>query len=72
MPGSLLFYFCPLIPRIGLLVFLLVSAAIDDENRLKFKWLRTYAVTGQGGAQAWVAYHQGWLVVSNSIRGKLM
>jgi hypothetical protein len=48
MPGSLLFYFCPLIPRIGLLVFLLVSAAIDDENSFKFKWLRNYAVTGQG------------------------
>jgi hypothetical protein len=48
MPGSLLFYFCPLIPRIGLLVFLLVSAAIDDENCFKFKWLRNYAVTGQG------------------------
>jgi hypothetical protein len=40
MPGSLLFYFCQLIPRVGLLVFLLVSAAIDDENCFKFKWLR--------------------------------
>jgi hypothetical protein len=40
MPGSLLFYFCQLTPRVGLLVFLLVSAAIDDENWLKFKWLR--------------------------------
>jgi len=37
--GSLLFYFCQLIPRVSLLVFLLVSAAIDDENRFKFKWL---------------------------------
>ena len=40
IPGSLLFYFCQLIPRVGLLVFLLVSAAIDDENCFKFNWLR--------------------------------
>ena len=39
MPGSLLFYFCQLIPRVGLLVFPLVSAAIENENYCKFKWL---------------------------------
>jgi hypothetical protein len=33
------FYFCELTPRIGLLVFVLVSAAIEDENNCKFKWL---------------------------------
>src|SRR5262249_26780597 len=33
------FYFCQLIPRISLLVFVLVSAAIEDENLLKFNWL---------------------------------
>ena len=32
LPWSLLFYFCQLLPRVTLLVFLLVSAAIDDEN----------------------------------------
>ncbi len=37
MPGSLLFYFCQLISRISLLVFLLASAAIDGENCFKFK-----------------------------------
>jgi hypothetical protein len=40
MLWSLLFYFCQLIPRVILLVFPLVSAAIDDENYFKFKWLR--------------------------------
>ena len=39
MPGSLLFYFCQLIPRVGLLVFLLVSATIEDKNLYNFKWL---------------------------------
>ena len=39
LPWSLLFYFCQLIARVILLVFLLVSAAIDDENNFKFKWL---------------------------------
>jgi hypothetical protein len=48
LPGSLLFYFCPLILRVVLLVFPLVSAAIDDENYLKFKWLCDYSTTGQG------------------------
>jgi hypothetical protein len=40
--------FCQLVPRVGLLVFLLVSPAIDDENCFKFKWLWYCAVTGQG------------------------
>jgi hypothetical protein len=39
LPWSLLFYFCQLIPRVILLVFPLVSAAIDDENDFKFKLL---------------------------------
>jgi hypothetical protein len=39
LPWSLLFYFCQLLPRVILLVFPLVSAAIDDENYFKFKWL---------------------------------
>jgi hypothetical protein len=39
LPGSLLFYFCQLIPCVSLLVFLLVSATINDENYFKFKWL---------------------------------
>jgi hypothetical protein len=30
-----------------MLVFLLVSAAIEDESWLRFKWLWHYAVTGQ-------------------------
>jgi hypothetical protein len=33
------FYFCRLIPRISLLVFVLVSAAIEDENGFKFNQL---------------------------------
>jgi hypothetical protein len=37
--GACCFIFCQLIPRVILLVFLLVSAAIDDENYFKFKWL---------------------------------
>jgi len=36
--GSLLF-FCRRIPRVILLVFMLVSAAIDDKNDFKFRWL---------------------------------
>ncbi len=39
LPWSLVFYFCQLMARVSLLVFLLVSAAINDENYLKFKWL---------------------------------
>jgi len=35
----LLFYFCRRIPRVILLVFVLVSAAIDEKNGFKFKWL---------------------------------
>jgi len=31
--------FLPAIPRVVLLVFLLVSAAIDEENYFTFKWL---------------------------------
>jgi hypothetical protein len=37
--GSLLFYFCRRIPRVILLVFVLVSAAIDDKSNFKFRWL---------------------------------
>jgi hypothetical protein len=37
-PGSLLL-FLPAIPRIVVLVFLLVSAAIDDKNYFIFRWL---------------------------------
>jgi hypothetical protein len=37
--GSLLIYFCRRIPRVILLVFVLVSAAIDDKSAFKFKWL---------------------------------
>jgi len=40
--------FCELIPSVILLVFLLVSAAIDDENCFKFNWLWYYAIVGQG------------------------
>jgi hypothetical protein len=32
-------YFCQRIPRVILLVFVLVSAAIDDKSDFKFKWL---------------------------------
>jgi hypothetical protein len=39
LPCSLLFYFCQLMARVILLVFPLVSAAIDDENPFKFKSL---------------------------------
>jgi hypothetical protein len=39
LPWSLLFYFCQLMARVILLVFLLVSAATEDENYFKFKWL---------------------------------
>jgi hypothetical protein len=37
--GSLPFYFCQLILHVSLLVFLLVSAAIDVKNYFEFKWL---------------------------------
>ena len=39
LPWSLLLYFCQLMARVILLVFLLVSAAIDDEKHFKCKWL---------------------------------
>ncbi|WP_315763713.1 hypothetical protein [Bradyrhizobium sp. SZCCHNR2009] len=50
MPAArtLLFYFCRRIPRVILLVFVLVSAAIDDKSRFKFKWLWLQAIIGQG------------------------
>jgi hypothetical protein len=35
--GELAFLFCELVPRVSLLVFLLVLAAIDDKNRVTFK-----------------------------------
>jgi hypothetical protein len=38
--------FCQLIPRISLLVFLLVSAAIDDKSCFKYKRLGHWAVVG--------------------------
>jgi len=38
-PGSLSIYFCQLISRVSLLVFLLASAAIHDKNCFQFKWL---------------------------------
>jgi hypothetical protein len=38
--GACGFYFSKLIPRVILLVFLLVSAAIDGQNDFKFRWLR--------------------------------
>jgi hypothetical protein len=44
----LLFYFCELIPRVILLVFVLVSAASGDKKYLNFKWLWYCAVAGQG------------------------
>ncbi|MDH2352776.1 hypothetical protein QCM80_19250 [Bradyrhizobium sp. SSUT112] len=37
--GSLLFYFSQLIARVISLAFLLVSAAIGDENYPEFNWL---------------------------------
>lgn len=37
--GSLLLYFCRRMPRVILLVFVLVSAAIDDKTDFKFNWL---------------------------------
>jgi hypothetical protein len=36
---SLLFLFLPAIRRVSLLVFLLVSATIEDKNLYNFKWL---------------------------------
>jgi hypothetical protein len=39
LPGEPAVYFYQLIPRVSLLVFLLVSAAIGEENYFKFKWL---------------------------------
>jgi hypothetical protein len=35
--GELAFLFYELVPRVSLLVFLLVLAAIDDKNRFTFK-----------------------------------
>ena len=35
--GSLLFYFCQLLPRVILLVFPLVSAAIDEKKLLQIQ-----------------------------------
>jgi hypothetical protein len=37
--SSLLFYFCELLPRVILLVFVLVPAAIGHENYFKINWL---------------------------------
>jgi hypothetical protein len=37
LPGSLLFYFCQLIRPVCLLVFLLVSATIDDKTVREFR-----------------------------------
>jgi len=40
--------FLPAIPRVVLLVFLLVSAVIDEENYFTFKWLWQWSSIGQG------------------------
>jgi hypothetical protein len=40
--------FLPAIPRVILLAFLLVSAAIDEENYFTFKWLWQWSSIGQG------------------------
>jgi hypothetical protein len=40
--------FLPAIPRVILLAFLLVSAAIDEENYFTFKWLLQWSSIGQG------------------------
>jgi hypothetical protein len=37
--GEPAFYFCQLIPRISLLVFVLVSAALQEKIWLQFNWL---------------------------------
>jgi hypothetical protein len=39
LPWSPQIYFCQLIPPVIMLVFLLVSAAIEDESCFRFKWL---------------------------------
>lgn len=39
LEGSLQLYFCQLLLRVSLLVFVLVSAAIRDENGFKFNRL---------------------------------
>lgn len=44
--------FLPAIPRVILLVFLLVSAAIDEVNYFTFKWLWQWSSIGQGHQQA--------------------
>jgi hypothetical protein len=40
LQGACCFYFLPAIRRVSLLVFLLVSATIEDKNFYNFKWLR--------------------------------
>jgi hypothetical protein len=40
--------FLPAIPRVILLAFLLVSAAIAEENYFTFKWLWQWSSIGQG------------------------
>ena len=39
LPCDLLFYFCQLLPHVILLVFSLVSVAIDGKNYFNLKWL---------------------------------
>jgi len=71
-PGSLLFYFCQLIPRVGLLVFLLVSAAIDEENYFTFRWLWQWSSIGQGHHPAlprsfWLAGQPKTVIASQQV-----
>ena len=42
------YFILPAISRVILLVFLLVSAAIDEENYFTFRWLWQWSSVGQG------------------------
>jgi hypothetical protein len=42
------YFILPAISRVILLVFLLVSAAIDEENYFTFRWLWQWSSIGQG------------------------
>jgi hypothetical protein len=61
--------FLPAIPRVILLVFLLVSAAIGDENYFTFKWLWQWSSIGQGH-QAFACGQMGICATSAPCWGK--
>ena len=66
------YFILPAISRVILLVFLLVSAAIDEENYFTFRWLWQWSSIGQGHHPAlprsfWLAGQPKTVIASQQV-----